>query len=207
MNDTPRDVALDAVCHGLAKTGWVVTHDFLTPAECQTLSRESRELWEGGRFRRAGVGHGETLRVRDEIRTDHVHWLDAATLTQGQRRYFERLEQLRQAINSHLYLGLFDFEGHFAVYPPGSFYKRHSDQFRGVEQRTVTCVYYLNEGWQEEDGGQLRVYVDDEGHECHFDTLPSSGTLITFLSGEYEHEVLPSRRERMSITGWFRTRT
>lgn len=206
MTETISDATLATIVEGLTTRGWVITHDFLTPEQLQQLTHESRQLWESGHFRRAGVGHGEQLKVRDEIRTDHVCWLDPATLTPAQKVYFDRLEQLRQAINGQLYLGLFEFEGHLAVYPPGSFYKRHSDQFRGVELRTVTCVYYLNEAWREEDGGQLRIYFNEEGEERHFDVLPRGGTLVTFLSGEYEHEVLLARRERMSMTGWFRRR-
>lgn len=206
MLPSPCDATLTTITDELIAQGWSINHDFLSPDECRTLAQESHQLWTEGSFRRAGVGYGETLRVREDIRTDHVHWLDEATLSPGQRRYFVRLEELRQTINRRLYLGLFEFEGHFAVYPPGSFYKRHLDQFKGVELRTVTCVYYLNEGWQAEDGGQLRLYLDENGVERHFDILPTMGTLVTFLSGEYEHEVLPSRRERMSLTGWFRRR-
>lgn len=30
------------------------------------------------------------------------------------------------------------------------------------------------------------------------------GTLVVFLSEEFEHEVLPAKRDRYSIAGWFR---
>ena len=36
---------------------------------------------------------------------------------------------------------------------------------------------------------------------------PPGGTLVSFLSAELYHEVLPARRDRASITGWFKTRT
>jgi SM-20-related protein len=206
MSDIALDSTLATIIHGLAERGWVITHDFLTREEWQQLATESRQRWQAGEFHQAGVGHGGNLKVRNEVRSDDVLWLEPPALSPAQQRYFDRLEQLRQAINANLYLGLFEFEGHFAIYPPGSFYKRHSDQFHGVELRTVTCVYYLNNDWREEDGGQLRIYHDDQGHENHFDVLPTGGTLVTFLSGVYEHEVLPARRERLSLTGWFRKR-
>ena len=35
---------------------------------------------------------------------------------------------------------------------------------------------------------------------------PRMGTLVAFLAGDHWHEVLPARKMRMSITGWFRVR-
>ena len=39
------------------------------------------------------------------------------------------------------------------------------------------------------------------------DVLPEGGTLVCFLSQRFWHEVLPARRERLSLTGWFRGRS
>ena len=36
--------------------------------------------------------------------------------------------------------------------------------------------------------------------------LPQSGRLVLFLSARFLHEVMPARRERLSITGWFKRR-
>jgi SM-20-related protein len=60
-------------------------------------------------------------------------------------------------------------------------------------------VLYLNEGWRAEDGGALRLYLPDGPH----DVSPCAPTLVAFLSERFEHEVLPARRERLSLTGWF----
>jgi SM-20-related protein len=38
------------------------------------------------------------------------------------------------------------------------------------------------------------------------DVLPEGGTLVAFLSERFQHEVLPARRERLALTGWFRRR-
>lgn len=159
-----------------------------------------------GAFRRAGVGRGGELRLRPEIRTDQVLWLDPADCTVVQKRYLHALEQLRLAINRDLLLGLFEFEGHLAVYPPGSYYRRHLDQFKGVGSRTVSCILYLNREWQAEDGGQLRIYTHPDDPAYCEEILPVGGRLVTFLSARFLHEVLPARRERWSITGWFKRR-
>ena len=67
----------------------------------------------------------------------------------------------------------------------------------------VSVVYYLNADWQPQDGGALRLYLDDGSHR---DVLPHAGRMVLFLSDRFEHEVLPATRERMSIACWMRRR-
>ena len=113
------------------------------------------------------------------------------------------MDSLRQALNRGLYLGLEDFESHFALYPPGAFYRKHVDRFRDDDKRMVSAVIYLNDAWLPEHGGQLRMFPKDADA---FDVQPVGGCLAVFLSGEMPHEVLPAHRERLSLTGWFRRR-
>jgi len=190
----------------LGERGWVVVRDFIPPAKVAALREEALAYWNEGEFRPAGVGRGESFGIRPEIRNDRVLWLDSGKLTPLQADYFATLEGYRQAINRQLFLGLFDFEGHLALYPPGAFYRRHLDQFKGIGLRTVTAILYLNDHWQPEDGGLLRLYTDGEDDSRYVDIPPEGGTFVTFLSSEYLHEVLPSRRDRLALTGWFRRR-
>jgi len=39
--------------------------------------------------------------------------------------------------------------------------------------------------------------------ETFVDVEPRLGTLVVFLSELFPHEVLPSNRDRLSLTGWF----
>ncbi len=203
MNDTFDQYAAIAEC--LGSVGWVIVPHFLSDELTHSLRDEALGLFRDGAFRAAGVGKGESWKLVPEIRNDQVHWLNEP-FSQTQLRYFGELESLRLAINSTLFLGLCDFEGHYAVYSPGSRYKRHLDQFSFAKQRRVTCMVYLNDAWQTEDGGQLRIYLEGETEVPFIDVLPSGGTLVCFLSNDFYHEVLPASRERLSLTGWFRTR-
>jgi SM-20-related protein len=79
------------------------------------------------------------------------------------------------------------------------------DQFHAVPHRIVTVILYLNDAWMEADGGQLRMYFPQEdGSERIEDVLPVGGRLVVFLSEEIPHEVMPTQKERISITGWLR---
>lgn len=190
----------------LGEQGWCVTDAFLAPIHVSQLRHEAEQLWRKGAFRRAGVGRGSELTVRPEVRTDHVRWIDPQGCSGAQRLYLDALERLRQAVNRTLFLGLMDFEGHLAVYPPGTYYRRHLDQFRGIELRTLTAILYLNDAWCESDGGALRICTDPDDPDHHERVLPIGGRLVTFLSARFMHEVLPASRDRISVTGWFRRR-
>jgi SM-20-related protein len=205
---TASDDKLEVIVNALEQDGWCVVPGFLEPPLWRAMATEARELYDGGAFRQAGVGRQQTFMIRPEIRNDRVLWLDPASPTRLQAEYLGRMESLRQRLNRELQLGLFGFESHYAVYPAGSFYRRHLDQFRGAGHRTVSCILYLNDGWQSEDGGTLRLYLPlaEQGAvplETYVDLLPEGGSLVVFLSAGFEHEVLPATRERMSITGWF----
>lgn len=187
--------------------GWACVPGFLSDTEARELSRQGRADWEDGEFRQAGVGRGAERVVREDLRRDYVRWLEPESGTPAEECYLARLDALREAINRETFLGLFAFEGHFAIYPPGGFYKAHLDRHRGTMDRIVTVILYLNDGWQPEDGGQLKLWTtpgDRQGETVTID--PTLGTLVAFLSGDHWHEVLPAHRERKSITGWFRVR-
>jgi len=202
------DYKLEVIVNALETDGWCVLPSFLEPSLWRAMAAEARALYADGEFRQAGVGRNQSFMIRPEIRNDRVLWLDPASPTRLQSQYLARMEWLRQRINRELQLGLFGFESHYALYPAGSFYRRHLDQFKGAGHRTVSCILYLNDGWQPEDGGALRIYMPLADHttmavETHFDVMPEGGSLVVFLSAGYEHEVLPANRERLSITGWF----
>jgi SM-20-related protein len=59
-------------------------------------------------------------------------------------------------------------------------------------------ICYLNENWEENHGGQLRMHLPSG----ELDVFPTAGTMVCFRSDQIEHEVLPATRERRSITGW-----
>lgn len=192
------------VIKALAGPGWCVIPNYLTRGEWKPLAVEAKKLHAAGEFRLARVGRGDGAKVRPDVRTDRVRWIDSQKATGLQQDYLERAEAMRQAINSKQTMGLFDFEAHYALYPPGCFYRKHLDRFADAKHRTVSYIQYLNSDWKAEDGGDLRIYLPNaKTAEKYLDIQPMGGTAVFFLSGEFEHMVMPSRRERLSLTGWF----
>jgi SM-20-related protein len=196
---------LDRISSEIYQNSYVIIDDFIDENFRIALLQEQTELIEKGMFRHAAVGKGGQKQVRTEIRSDEVLWMDPESLSPLQAAYWEKVEQIRQALNQRCFLGLRSFEGHFARYPIGSFYKKHLDQFHAVPHRVVTVILYLNDSWSTENEGALRMYFPQEdGRELYEDVLPLGGRLVVFLSGEIPHEVLPTKKERISITGWLR---
>jgi len=111
-------------------------------------------------------------------------------------------EYVRETLNSELFLGLWDWEGHYAVYPPGAFYKTHLDRFQNDSKRTVSMVLFFNSEWSVDDGGILRLDLPSESVRV----APRPGTAVFFLSDKIPHEVLETKRDRYSFAGWCRTR-
>ena len=200
---TPEDTIVDA----LVACGYAVVPDYIPSEQIVQMRSELERLRASGQMRRAGIGKAAEVSVSDHTRGDFIYWLDDGAPIDAARSYLDRLEALRLSVNQSLALGLFEFEGHYALYPPGAFYRKHLDQFHSDTRRTLTTILYLNENWQESDGGQLRIYPDGNEMERHLDISPVGGTFVTFLSARLWHEVLPATRDRSSITGWFKTRT
>lgn len=155
-------------------------------------------------FRQAGVGRGNKYLKNEFIRTDKICWVSADSIA-GQQ-WLDWTANFQNYLNRRLFLGLFSFESHFAHYRPGDYYKRHLDSFRGEANRVLSVVLYLNAGWTNEDGGELILYRDSLD-KVGVRVVPLMGTLVTFLSEEFPHEVLPANRDRHSIAGWFRVNT
>lgn len=202
MPTPPFEFSPDTLADGLARQGWCLLASALDNDFVAALAGECRARAAAGVLSQAGIGRGDALRVREGIRGDSIDWLEPGQ-AEVSDRYLALMDELRLVLNRELFLGLEDFEAHFALYPPGAFYRKHVDRFRDDDRRTVSAVLYLNPDWQPEQGGQLRLYFADGSIR---DVEPEAGTLVVFLSGDLPHEVLPANRERLSLTGWFRRR-
>lgn len=190
-----------AIANALERDGYAECADFLAPVLWHGLAGECRALEAAGALAPAAIGRGATRGQSPTIRGDHTAWLDGAST--AQRALLDTLDAIRLELNQTLLLNLAEVEAHFARYAPGTRYARHRDAFRDDASRVVSCVLYLNADWRAGDGGALRIHLPDGATR---DVAPRGGRAVFFLSAEFEHEVLPATRERLSIAAWFRRR-
>lgn len=187
------------IAEGLEQRGYIILPKGLPQrlVRClQTLREREREG-----FYAAGIGRGSGQTQNPTLRRDKIAWIDE--LDPYTEPWNAWSDALRLYLNRRLYLGLFSFESHLAIYEPGDFYKTHLDAFRGRSNRRVSLVTYLNDEWSDGQGGELVIYRSDT-NDIAEKVLPQLGTLVLFLSEEFPHEVLPALRERHSVAGWFR---
>ena len=194
---------IEKILNDLEQQGYSIQEDFFTSNLTNKLKETLSSLSEQDLLKQAGIGRKKDFHIEQSIRSDVISWFDEKTLSPSQEEFLKVTEQLQSAINERFYLGLFEFEVHFALYAPNAFYKRHLDQHKNQDTRVVTLISYLNENWEDDDGGELKIYLKNNKS---LSVQPKAGTLVCFMSAEFEHEVLPAKRERASLTGWFRKR-
>jgi SM-20-related protein len=196
----------EMIISALAEKGYVVIDQFLSETTVATLAKVASTKFSNHEMNQARTG--KNAQAHTHIRGDSIHWLDENSPEQAVQEYFSAMHHLKTSMNQQLFMGLAFLETHLAIYPVGAVYQKHLDQFsvtqaNQLNTRKVSSILYLNEDWQPENGGELRLYLNDAEW---MDILPNAGRLVLFLSSDFWHEVLPANRERLSLTGWFRTR-
>lgn len=187
--------------NGIIDKDYGAIDNFIPMEWVDLLSLRLEERFENGEFKFAGIGKEEFFDRDKEIRNDQIHWLYRKEAQPTELLFLEHMDRFMNYLNKTCFTALHDHEFHYAVYKEGSFYKRHLDQFRNDESRLFSAICYLNKDWKEDDGGELVLYLPEGPKRI----LPEAGRLVFFRSDLLEHEVLPTNRERRSITGWMKT--
>ncbi len=191
---------LSAIVDGIERQGYIVLPSFIPDDLINSLQAQVASLQESD-LKSASVGRGQQQQNNSAIRRDKIHWLSHLNSTDNE--FLALMEALRNSLNQVLYLGLFDYECHYAVYQKGDFYKTHHDALKGKINRVLSMVIYLNKKWNKDDGGELIIYNEDEKTVLE-KISPKAGTIAIFLSEQFPHEVLAAKKIRYSIAGWFR---
>ena len=180
--------------------GYCIIDNWLDISETIFLRSELDKLNQADSFRKSAIGNRLNESLERSIRNDFIFWLDERKYAQS---FFTKINGFIEYINKTCFAGIVTKEFHYAIYPQGSFYKRHIDTFQNDDRRTISIVCYLNEVWQPSFGGQLKLYLNDKSLEI----FPTNGKIVLFDSKIIEHEVLPvlTKNKRLSITGWLKT--
>jgi SM-20-related protein len=182
-------------------SGHFIVDNFLPKTEFEQILNFFNTTLEEKKFRPAKIGKESTQNLDQTIRGDEIFWLDPKDPVVYLNSFYEKLNAIKDKLNQEFYLGLKDVESQFAIYPEGSFYKIHLDQFNADSSRQLSYVYYLNINWNERAGGELILYSNDNTELKRIE--PIANRLIIFLSREFPHEVKIANQPRKSIVGWF----
>ena len=177
-----------------------VTENFLNAALASKLRANLLNLYSQNKLRSAGTGNGTVVIQDKSIRSDRIYWLDRKNNNEDENAFFDLMDTFVSYLNSTCYTGITGYEFHYTLYEKGSFYKKHIDQFANNKSRQYSMILYLNEGWQQGDGGELCIHCPDKIQKIS----PLYGKSVFFKSSELAHEVLVAYKPRMSITGWLK---
>ena len=185
-----------------------IIEDFFTLKEVSILRASLLEKYEEDSFKKSAIGNRVNEVIVKSVRGDVILWIDETKADVAEALFFNKINDLIKYLNRTCFMGILQKEFHYAVYPKGTFYKRHIDTFQNDDRRKLSFVCYLNdENWQAENGGELVLYLDEDNKETAKTIFPIPGRVVIFESQIIEHEVKPVLQDqRLSITGWLKTR-
>lgn len=202
----------------LAEKKFVVVPNFLPPPLQEELRADVSKLRGADKFNIAKIGQDATNTLNTQIRVAETCFLGPGRYpdvpSTAREDLFAILDRARQDLASYFEQPLDQqlTELLYAYYPQGGFYRRHRDSIPGSASvlREYSLLLYLNQDWQDEDGGKLRMHFDSggdvlpTGEDPNFlDISPQGGTLVLFASDAIPHEVLDTQKERQAVVGWY----
>lgn len=197
------NVLYENIIEDLTTKQYSIIDNFFTSEEVVALRQTLLEKYEEDAFKKSAIGNRTNEVIKKAIRGDIILWIDENNINASEQLFFNKINDLKHYLNRTCFLGINQKEFHYAIYPEGTFYKRHLDTFQNDDRRKLSFVCYLNEeNWKPENGGELILYLE-KGEEVVY---PFPGKVVIFESQILEHEVKPVNTPRLSITGWLKTR-
>lgn len=203
MNGLTENPKYEKIIDDLLLQQYSIVDDFFSTDEVNLLRQNLLSKYEEDEFKKSAIGDQFNEQIVKSIRGDFISWINESETNEPEKLFFDKIDEFTLYLNRTCFLGIQDREFHYALYPIGTFYKRHLDVFQNNDSRKLSIVCYLNdETWLPEYGGELAIYKETEEIKIY----PLKGRVVIFESQILEHEVLPVKRERLSITGWLKTR-
>ena len=199
----------ERIISDIASQKYSVVEDFFSKEEVKLLRQSLLQKHEEDAFKKAAIGNKVNETIEKSIRGDVILWIDETAANEAEQLFFDKMNDLIRYLNTTCFMGILHKEFHYVLYPIGTFYKRHIDTFQNDDRRKLSFVCYLNEeGWLPENGGELTLYLNnsDASETIEKSIYPLPGRVVIFESQIIEHEVKPGNKERLSTTGWLKTR-
>ncbi len=199
QSDLSTNPLFEKVISEYLQNGYCIVDDWLTHEQTSILKKEILGIYNDDLFKKAAIGNKFEENIAKQIRGDFIYWLDEPSMAKA---FFKKTNDFIEYINKTCFAGIVSKEFHYAVYPTGTFYKKHIDTFQKDDKRSISIVFYLNDEWHKSYGGELALYLKDKTLKIY----PTIGKIVIFDSKTIPHEVLPVlQNQRYSITGWLKT--
>ncbi len=219
------DETLGVAAAQLRSKNYVVIDGLLGDAKCRRLRAEVQRAEVEGKLKPGVLAGGKTGKslayAMEEVRGDLVGWFDGGGGKDGEwvtlAEYLKKVDTLVSELGQ-----VPGFEGLGNInnrsnamttcYPGGSArYVRHCDNQCNAGQgpncngRRLTALYYLNPGWKQGDGGELKLYKPMPKHDEQENIVAPVGDRLVLFWADYRvpHEVLPAATRRYAVSLWY----
>ncbi|XP_077994006.1 prolyl hydroxylase EGLN3-like [Glandiceps talaboti] len=205
-NNRFRPDLIPYIVNCLNKHGICVVDNFLGDKVGENILDEVYELHEHGRFQEGQLVSTRSGGSAQKIRGDKIVWVDGNE--HGCKAISHLISSMDTLVmNAETQLKQYSVRGRtkamVACYPGGGKgYVKHVDN-PNEDGRVITCIYYLNKGWDsKETGGLLKIYPEGRSEVANIE--PIFDRLLFFWSDRRNpHEVLPAYATRYAITVWY----
>lgn len=199
-------VVAPGMTQSLLQNGYFVVRDAFPASYLQAIKREMAHLRDTNQFYPNATHillkneQQPTLLQKHHILETELALDDIRTQVPVLREFFEDqvvFAPLQRALPD--WLGLSGYmiklqynEGHGGCFP------LHFDTY-GDDGKCITAVLYLNDAWQEGDGGEIVLYPFPNEKVV---IAPRFGDMVLFSSQQMLHRVMPSVKPRYCLTTW-----
>lgn len=214
------DDSLESIGSQLNNRGYCVLDRFLTDSQALELKKEVAECHAQGRLEAGGLVNGKLPSADDAkyadraTRGDVIGWFDSSQTEwphgRGLEGYLLKLGTLVSELQKtvpELSKITSRSKAMVACYPgQGARYIKHVDndgKHALCKTRLLTALIYLNDGWEDGDGGELAIFKADDENALRRVVPPVANRVLLFWSDwRTPHEVRPSEKMRYSVTLW-----
>ena len=156
------NVLYENIIADLGSKQYSVIDDFFTADEVKALRASLLQKYDEDSFKKSAIGNRTNEIIKTKVRGDIILWIDEQNINPSEQLFFKKINDLKDYLNRTCFLGINQKEFHYAIYPKGTFYKRHLDTFQNDDRRKLSFVCYLNEeNWKPENGGELVLYLEN----------------------------------------------
>lgn len=127
----------EKIIFDIANHHYSIIEDFFTPREVLLLRQSLLEKHEEDKFKKAAIGNRTNEVIIKSVRGDVILWIDEAKANQAEALFFDKINDLIRYLNRTCFLGISQKEFHYALYPTGTYYKRHIDAFQNDDRRKL----------------------------------------------------------------------
>lgn len=195
----------ERIISDILEQGYSICDTFFEEDLVSLLREDIKILYNQNELKKAAIGNRVNESIEKTIRGDYIQWIDELKANSVEKQFFDAVKTFKTYLNKTCFMGLLHQEFHYAVYPKGTFYKKHIDTFQNDDRRKLSMVCYLNDqSWKASNGGELVLYPEALPEVTVY---PLPGRVVIFESQRLEHEVKEViHDQRLSITGWLKTR-